>query len=174
MRKKLFTLAILSIVIFAVSAMASAKAGSAPERDRSCLLQVGCTSGTFLGIPQGNPQIATVYDVTFWGTGTVSGMGKVTVTGTELDVFNSPPPTFTHLELMGTATLTDKAGDTLTFTYQCSQGTASSPYQGTYKIIGGTGQFWDAVGGGLAWGTDSVTSPPYGVWTMNILGVISF
>jgi len=175
MRKMLFALVMVVITVFAVSAIAGAQAYSPSEKQhRWFLLQVGDTSGTFIGIPQGNPLTATVYDVTFWGAGTVSWMGKVTVTGTEVDTFNSPPPTFTRLDLMGTGTLTDNAGDTLTITYHASQAGPTAPYQGTYYISGGTGRFWDAVGGGLCWGTDAVTSPPYGVWTMDIVGVISF
>jgi len=104
--------------------------------------------------------------------------GKVTVTGTEVDTFNSPPPTFTSIILTGAATLTDNAGDTLTLTYQCSQGTASTPFHGTYQLTGGTGRFWDAVGGGWCWGTDTVTglttTGTAGVWTMNLVGCISF
>ena len=174
MRKRLFTLAILVMTVFAVSAIAGAQAYSPTEKkDRCFLLQVGCTSGTWQVY---NLESATVYDVYFWGTGTVSGMEKVTLTGTEVDTFNSPPPTFTHLYLMGTVTLTDSAGDTLTITYHCSQGTQSSPYRGTYQITGGTGQFFDAEGGGLSWGTDALTNPATGtgVYTQDFLGEISF
>jgi hypothetical protein len=178
MRKRLFTLAMLLVTVFAVSAIAGAQAYSPPKRHEQFMLQVGKTSGTFLGTPRGNPLTATVYDVTFSGTGTVSWLGTVTIEGTEVDTFNSPPPTFTSLVLMGTMTLTDNAGDTLTMTYQLLQGTASSPFHGTYQITGGTGRFWDAIGGGLAWGTDTVTgltaTGTTGVWTMDFVGVISF
>ena len=176
MKKRIFALAMLLATLFAVSAIASVQAYSPPERHEQFMLQAGNTSGTFLGTPQGNPLTATVYDVTFSGTGTVSWLGTVTIQGTEVDTFNSPPPTFTHLYLIGTVTLTDNAGDTLTITYQCSQGTQSSPYHGTYQITGGTGEFFDAEGGGLSWGTDALTNPATGtgVYTQDFLGEISF
>jgi len=77
MRKRLSPLVMVVITVFAVSATAGAQAYSPSERHNGWfMLQVGCTSGTFLGVPQGNPVTATVYDVTFSGTGTVSWMER--------------------------------------------------------------------------------------------------
>jgi hypothetical protein len=169
MRKKLILGALLTIAIVTVSLTTSVQACNTPKDRVKYLPFIAYTSGTIQGVPP-----PPLFHIKGLGTGIVNRMGQVSLVADEFETFDNPPPQATTVSFTGTATLTNKCGESLTIAYQGS-GKIGESFHGTYQINGGTGRFKDATGYGLIWGKAEVNpSTQTGTFTQWFVGNISF
>lgn len=137
-RSMLLTLVASVVAILVLAAAAGASPATRPFK--------GSVSGTvtFVGDPNCAPPIGIGLRTDGAGTGTVSHLGKTTLTSAHCSAF----------VFSGLMTLTAANGDELVLAYQSVDGAPGNVGEvfvvhHTFQFVGGTGRFEDATGGGV-------------------------
>jgi hypothetical protein len=117
-----------------------------------------------------------IVSVTIAGTGNVSHLGRVTVSGSHDTVILASTGYTTSLVVNGQATITAANGDQLSLTYSGSGTVTPNGFDDgfTYQITGGTGRFAGATGGGTILSSDQTPISPVEIpFVFDLDGIIS-